>query len=93
MNLKDRIRNIPKVTYVIALAFVILLISLSIPTLAKYKNRVNLATMFETIEVWDGTVALAFNSGSGTENDPYVISNAKEFALFYENLKTTDYEG
>lgn len=32
-------------------------------------------------EIWDGTVAEAFAGGSGTEEDPYKISNGKELAL------------
>lgn len=93
MTFKDKIKSIPKVVYISVLCFLILLVSLSIPTLAKYKNRISLAAMFEAIEVWDGTVATFYNGGEGTENDPYIISNAKEFALFYEKLQTTDYEG
>lgn len=92
MGLKDRLKRIPKIAYIGMLAALILVVSLSIPTFAKYKNRISLAAMFETIEVWDGTVASSYNSGSGEVDDPYIISDAKEFAFFYENLKTTDYE-
>ena len=31
---------------------------------------------------WDGVVAKSFTSGTGTKNNPYVISNASEFAYF-----------
>lgn len=93
MSFKDKIKSVPKLVYIGILCVFILVISLSIPTLAKYKNRISLAAMFETIEVWDGTVASSYNSGEGTVDDPYIISNAKEFAFFYEKLQTTDYEG
>ena len=33
------------------------------------------------IEVWDGTVATSFNEGSGTESDPYKITNGAELLL------------
>ena len=36
---------------------------------------------------WDGTAATGFANGSGTEADPYLISNAKELALLAENVK------
>ena len=46
-------------------------------------------------EKWDGTVATAFGGGSGTEADPYLITNAKELALIAQNVNatTTDYLG
>jgi len=34
--------------------------------------------------VWDGTVASSFASGSGTESDPYIITNGAELAHLYE---------
>ncbi len=42
---------------------------------------------------WDGTIAESFAGGTGTEADPYQISNAKELALIAKNVneKTTDY--
>ena len=33
------------------------------------------------IEIWDGSVANSFAQGSGTEADPYIISNGAELAL------------
>lgn len=32
--------------------------------------------------LWDGTVATAFAGGNGTKEDPYLITNAEEFAYF-----------
>ena len=32
----------------------------------------------EKPEVWDGTVATAFSSGSGSDDDPYVICQTYE---------------
>ncbi|MBQ7321055.1 MAG: hypothetical protein IJW99_03065 [Clostridia bacterium] len=44
---------------------------------------------------WDGTVATAFGGGTGTEADPYLITNAQELALIAKNVNetTTDYLG
>lgn len=33
------------------------------------------------IPVWDGVIALSYGGGSGTEEDPYLISNASQLAL------------
>ena len=46
-------------------------------------------------EKWDGNVAEAFAGGTGTEADPYLITNAKELALIAKNVneQTTDYKG
>ena len=37
-------------------------------------------------DVWDGTVASSFSSGSGSEDDPYVIASAKELAYLRTSL-------
>ena len=39
---------------------------------------------------WDGVVAKEFTSGTGTEANPYVISNASEFAYFKSLLEGED---
>jgi len=36
-------------------------------------------------EVWDGTAATSFDSGSGTEDDPYLISNGAQLAGISDN--------
>lgn len=38
------------------------------------------------VEIWDGSVADSFAGGSGTEDDPYLISNGKELAFFQNVL-------
>ncbi len=35
---------------------------------------------FAEMDIWDGSVASGFASGSGTENDPYIITNGAELA-------------
>ena len=39
---------------------------------------------------WDGVVARSFASGTGTEANPYVISNAGEYAYFKQLLESSD---
>jgi hypothetical protein len=68
-------------------------VSISIPTLARYKNYVNLENLFNKIQTWDGSVAASYGGGNGTEDDPYIISSASELAFFSKELETTNYEG
>lgn len=41
------------------------------------------------VEIWDGSVATKFAGGTGTESDPYQISNGKELALAITQSGTT----
>jgi hypothetical protein len=41
-----------------------------------------------TSTVWDGTIASSFNSGTGTLDDPYIISNGNQFAYFITSTST-----
>lgn len=52
----------------------------SYPELKTFYKEVDSETG-EEIEIWDGTVATAFEKGSGTKADPYIISNGAELAL------------
>lgn len=48
-----------------------------------------LATAEHTVrdgEIWDGSVASAFAGGSGTESDPYLISNGAELAYLAQRV-------
>ena len=38
------------------------------------------AVVSDTVNAWNGTVATGFNSGRGTEDDPYIIANADQLA-------------
>ena len=42
------------------------------------------------VKAWDGTAADSFAGGSGTEADPYLISNAKELAFLAERVNNVD---
>ena len=47
-----------------------------------------------TKDWWDGTtVASGYESGTGTEDDPYVIASAEQFAYFAQQMKGEDYNG
>ena len=71
-------------------AFILLLaLIISVPSLAKLKNR----NTIHSVASWDGTVATSYKSGNGTIDSPYIISNGNEFAFFIEQLKTNDYQG
>ena len=85
--MKSLLRKIPKQNYLILILGLILICSIMIPSLARYKNR----NTIKDIEVWDGNVATSYRSGSGTLEDPYIISNGNELAYFAQMLKTTDY--
>ena len=39
---------------------------------------------------WNGVIARSFASGTGTENNPYIISNASEYAYFKSLLEGSD---
>ncbi|MBR1817951.1 MAG: hypothetical protein IJ772_03785, partial [Bacilli bacterium] len=39
---------------------------------------------------WDGVVASSFTSGTGSEENPYVISSAGEFAYFKQLLESDE---
>ena len=75
--------------YMITFMFLVLLLLLGIPTYSRLKNRVTI----NDINEWDGTVASSYKKGNGTKDNPYVISDASEFAYFNEQVKTNTYSG
>lgn len=42
-----------------------------------------------TEDVWDGTVATAYASGTGTEADPYMITTGAQLAFLHNEVKTS----
>lgn len=51
-------------------------------------------TAYALDEIWDGTVADAFESGSGTEEDQFIISTASQLAYFASTVNGGEtYEG
>ena len=91
-NLFSRLKNIPRTRYITFLAVIVLAVSIAIPTLSRYKNRIDINALLSDENNWDGTVASSYRSGKGTSSDPYIISNAKELAYFEKMLNETNYE-
>ena len=81
--------NSNKVKLILILLGISLFVFAFLPTFGRYKNR---TSFYELVE-WDGRVASGYRSGSGSEFDPYVISNGSEFAFFAAQLEHTDYSG
>lgn len=51
-------------------------------------------TAYALDEIWDGTAADAFESGNGTEEDPFLISTASQLAFFASTVNGGEtYEG
>lgn len=47
-----------------------------------------------TGSAWDGSVSSGFEKGSGTQNDPYVISTPAQLAFFRDSVNSgNDYDG
>lgn len=90
---KLKFDDVTKIKFIFVLFVIVATVTFSIPSLARYKNYVNLEAMFSEAETWDGTIATDFNSGSGTEDDPFIISNAAEFAFFAVNADSLGYAG
>ena len=82
-------KNSKKINILLILCGIILFAFTFFPTLARYKHR----TSYYELTEWDGTVASKYRSGSGTEVDPYIISNGSEFAYFAKQLEHTNYSG
>ena len=90
-KLKNKINKLTKFQKYGCLIFIILfflILVISIPSLAKLKNRVTLYNE----PIWDGLVATSYARGDGTIDNPFIISNGSEFAYFSEQLKETNYE-
>lgn len=78
-----------KIKYILIVSLITLLLIVGLPSLARYKNRIS----FLNVTVWDGTISNNYHSGTGTVEDPYIITNGNELAYFSEQLKTNDYNG
>lgn len=64
-------------------AFAFAAIVLSCSLLSSYSSATSSSA-------WDGVVARSFAGGTGTNNNPYIISNAAEFAYFKSVLEGED---
>ena len=80
MQLKDFLMKHKYFLLVTILLIVILL-------LWSFKNSFSETT---TDSAWDGVIARSFTSGTGSEENPYVISSAAEYAYFKQLLEGVD---
>ena len=65
-----------KINVLVILIFLLLFLTIAIPTFCRLLTEDN----SDEIDYWDGTVATSYNSGDGTEDNPYIISTPEEFA-------------
>ena len=84
---KIKLSKKSRIYFLIGLLIIILAISIAIPSLGRYQS--NITT--DNVTVWDGSIASSFRKGSGTLDDPYIISNGSELALLSKNLQDNDY--
>ena len=64
----------------------IMVFSIIIPTFYLFQNGLD-------DPEWDGIVDNSFNSGTGTQEDPYIISTPNELAYFALSMENDNYEG
>ena len=88
-NFLNKLSKKNKMQIIAVLIVFTLLVSIAFPTFARFKNR---SSIYEVSE-WDGSVANSYRSGTGSKDDPYIISNGSELAYFAKMLKTTNYDG
>ena len=69
-----------------AILVIVLIFSVIIPTFSKFKNGMD-------DPEWDGLVASGFKRGTGTKEDPYIISTPNELAYFATSMENENYEG
>lgn len=78
-----------KITYSFLASIFIIMLLIGIPTLATLVN----SNGPDFPDGWDGiTVANSYKGGTGTEEDPYIISDGPELAFFSQELNSYDYE-
>lgn len=78
------IKNISKMNYFVILAVIACILSVAIPSLARYKNRLPI----DISTVWNGEVATSYRKGNGTQTDPYIIASGAELAYFAQMLQS-----
>lgn len=76
-----------KFIIIFVLACLVLEIIVLMPTFSRLLNPSS-----NTIVEWDKTVANFFHGGTGSIDDPYIISNAKELAYFGKALENNSFE-
>lgn len=83
----EKLKKIPRAYYISGIILFILVLTVAIPSLARYKNRAEILNK----TVWSGEAATSYHQGTGSKSDPYVIATGEELAYFSNMLKTTNY--
>lgn len=75
------------ISIIFSTVFILVMVfSVIIPTFSRFQNGLD-------DPEWDGIVATSFNSGTGTQEDPYIISTPNELAYFALSMENDNYEG
>ena len=75
------------ISIIFSTVFILVMVfSIIIPTFSRFQNGLD-------DPEWDGIVANSFNSGNGTQEDPYIISTPNELAYFALSMENDNYEG
>ncbi len=85
-----KLKKTKKHSIIITLIILTAIISIAVPTFSRFNNGINSSM---DLLYWDGSIASSYSMGSGTKDDPYLISSGAEFAYFSESLKSNDYAG
>lgn len=83
----NKLSSNQKISIVFVFIALVIIVSIAVPSLAKYKDR----TLLDMTSVWKGGVASSYRSGDGSKDNPYIISNGDELAYLSSMLKDTDY--
>ena len=79
-----------RINIVLVLSILLLFLTIAIPSFCMLLTKDN----SNEVEYWDGTIATSYNKGTGSESDPYIISNGKELAYLAQEVnKGTTYDG
>ena len=75
------------ISVIFSTVFILIMVfSIIIPTFSRFKSGLDNPE-------WDGIVATSFKSGTGTQEDPYIISTPNELAYFALSMEKETYEG
>ncbi len=85
-----KLKKLNRKKVLISVLVLVAIVSFATPTLSRFANQWALPG---NLPVWDGSIAESYNSGTGSKDDPYMITSGAEFAYFAEELKSTDYSG
>ena len=77
-----------KIIFIVTALIIFAALVVSIPSLAKFKNR----NTIYTVSNWDGSIAESYKNGDGTKDNPYIISDGSEFAFFAKQSEETDFD-